>query len=516
MYLPGVALAVALAVAAPARADIFAVAPVVAPGHSDIDIGLFDVSTRTSLPLPVGINTAANEGHPSISNDGRRLAFERRDRAAGTDRLVAADLVTGQTMDLFNTFDTAAFHPTSPAINPDGNWVTTGSQGTGLHGRSLDNFPNSVSATTNESIFSGFELVDPTQTDPSNNGPFAYRRNVPLSGGGTRGQLVVEQVPGAQAPVAASSSSFSVAHPSIARSGDHETIVYDVSALDAAGKPEQSDVGFCVIFLHNGNPCGLGQGVLPPLVNSALDGGRPAFTPDGRYIGFIRDLANGHERIYVFDTETQTLIDASGTDLGLVAARDTGSLCLYERFVLKTTNFPSIGTLTTNLSVAAPVGLLVQRVVGHHRLLGRRVPTLKPVGRIPLGQFRRGRHTIRWKPIVNGHRLAAGLYQFTPRALSRSGRQVRDLGKPACCESVERSAAPRERSVDDCGGRGCFAARDPRAYSSAHDQHDHDDEQEERESGARQRPWLLPELGLGTVPGVAPSGGSPTQSSSSS
>jgi hypothetical protein len=424
------AIAAALVVAAPARADIFAVAPIVAPGHSDIDVGLIDASTGQSLSLPAGVNTtAANENHPSISADGKRLAFERRDRAAGTDRLIVADLVTGQTMDLFNAFDTATLHPTSPAINLDGDWVTTGSVGTGLHGRSLANFPNSVSATTNESIFPGFELVDPTQTDPSDPGPFAYRRNVPQPDGSTRGQIVVEQAQGIPTPFAVNSSQFSAAHPSIALSGGHETIVYNVHAFDSGGKPEQDDIGFCVIFVHNGSPCGLGQGLLPPLVDSQRDESRPAFTPDGRYIGFIRDEADGHERVYLFDTETQTLIDSNGADLGLVATRDTGNLSLYEKPVLRITNLPSLGTLGATLLSPAPIGLLVQRVVGHHRLLGRRVPKLRFAGRIPLGKVRRGHHTIHWRPRVHGHRLRPGLYQFTPRALTKSG-EVRDLGRP--------------------------------------------------------------------------------------
>ena len=166
-----------------------------------------------------------------------------------------------------------------------------------------------------------------------------------------------------------------------------------------------------------------------PIVNSSLDESRPAFTPDGRYIGFIRDEANGHERVYVFDTETQTLIDSNGTDLGLVATRDTGSLGLYEKFLLKVTSFPNFGTVNVSLANTVPIGLLVQHVVGHHRLLGRRVPKLKTVGRIPLGKFRHGRHKIHFRPRVHGHRLKPGRYKFTVRALTRRGK-VRDLGKP--------------------------------------------------------------------------------------
>src|SRR5262249_35357355 len=161
-------------------------------------------------------------------------------------------------------------------------------------------------------IFPGFQLVDPTQTAPNDSSPFAYRRIVPQSGGGARGQVVVEGAQGVATPLAVNSASSSAAHPSVADSDGHETIVYDVSALDAGGQPGQGDIGFCVIWVLNGGPCGLGQGKLPAIVNSSRDEGRPAFTPDGRYIGFIRDEANGHERVYVFDTETQTLIDADG------------------------------------------------------------------------------------------------------------------------------------------------------------------------------------------------------------
>src|SRR5262249_23208387 len=151
--------------------------------------------------------------------------------------------------------------------------------------------------------------------------------------------------------------------------------------------------GYCILFLHNGGPCGQGQGLLPPLVNSARDESRPAITPDGRYIGFIRDESNDHERVYVFDTKTQTLIDPDGTDLGRVATTAPGNLSLYEKPLFQLATLPSQGILNVDITSPIRIGLLVQRVTGHHRLLGRRVPTLKPAGRIPLGAFTRGKHT---------------------------------------------------------------------------------------------------------------------------
>jgi hypothetical protein len=407
------AIALTLLVAAPARADIFAVAPVA--GHSGIDVGLLDLSTGAALTLPAGVNTPVIENHPSISTDGTKLAFERVDLAGGTDRILKTDLTTGQTTDLIDAFEALNYHPTSPAISADGQLVATGSTGLGIFGWT------SPGSFFRNAEFPDSKLVDPTPNAPRSgrigSGPYAYRRIVPGTG---RGQVIVDELDGTTGPVAANGSSSSAAHPSIAVN----TMVYDTSAVDSAGKLQQADIGYCRLYFHNGGPCGQGQGLLPPLVNSPRDETRPAFTPDGRYIGFIRHEANDHERVYVFDTETQTLIDPDGTDLGLVATLDTGNLSLYEKPVFKVTSFPDLGTVVVNPATRVPVGLLVQRVVGHHRLLGRRVPTLKPAGRIPLGTFTAGRHVIHWRA-----HLRPGLYQFTPRALGKSGR-IRDLGTP--------------------------------------------------------------------------------------
>jgi hypothetical protein len=407
------ALALLLA-AAPARADIFAVAPVFRSAANSIDVGLLDLSTGASLTLPAGVNTPAFENHPSITPDGKFLAFERVDQAAGTDRILITDLTTGQTRDLVDTFSSLTYHLTSPAIYPDGEDVALGSNGTGLW---TWGGPGSFS---HEDIFPGFKLVDPTARANAND-EFAYRRIVPQSGGGTIGQIVAEQVLNAPGPVAINSSAFDAQHPALTPSGAHAMLLYDVQPVASTAR---RDIGYCVLYYHGGDPCSLGRGVLPAIVNSAREESRPAWTPDGRYIGFIRDETNGHERVYVFDTETQTLIDPDGTDLGPVATIDTGNLSLYEKPVLRVTNLPSFGTLVVNPVSPVPIGLLVQRVVGHHRLLGRRVPTLKPAGRIPLGRFSAGRHVIHW----HAH-LRPGQYQFTPRALSRSGR-IRDLGTP--------------------------------------------------------------------------------------
>jgi hypothetical protein len=73
--------------------------------------------------------------------------------------------------------------------------------------------------------------------------------------------------------------------------------------------------------------------------------------------------------------------------------------------------------------------ILVQRVVGPHRILGLRPYKLRKVGRVPLGRFRAGHHRLHWNLRVNGRPLRRGRYLVTLRALTKQG-VVRDLAKP--------------------------------------------------------------------------------------
>ena len=163
---------------------------------------------------------------------------------------------------------------------------------------------------------------------------------------------------------------------------------------------------------------------------------RPAFTPDGRYLMFVDQGSDGVGHLLTFDTVTQTILNPTGVILGKLAffgleGRE-GNVSVRDAFVLATATLvftgssPIVGFL---LNQASNVGILVQRIVGHHQLFGRRVPTLRPIGRVPFGPFRSGRHSVRWNLRVNGRRLARGRYLVTARALTGTG-VVRELGTP--------------------------------------------------------------------------------------
>jgi len=98
-------------------------------------------------------------------------------------------------------------------------------------------------------------------------------------------------------------------------------------------------------------------------------------------------------------------------------------------------------TVVATLPVASEVGLLIQRRGKSRRVevevqtptgtdrVTREVPTFIKVGRIPLGPHHKGRNTIHYKLLVNGHPLAPGNYIVTLRSLNAKG-QVLDLSQP--------------------------------------------------------------------------------------
>jgi hypothetical protein len=73
--------------------------------------------------------------------------------------------------------------------------------------------------------------------------------------------------------------------------------------------------------------------------------------------------------------------------------------------------------IQANLGQDCSVGILVQRIVGSKVVHGKRVPVLRRVGRVPLGRHHAGLLKIGWNLKVNGHRLRAGRYLITLRAL---------------------------------------------------------------------------------------------------
>jgi hypothetical protein len=400
-----------------ARADIFAVTDNVISTSEGTDIALIDTSTGNALTLPAGINTADNESHPSISSDGKKLVFERRNPSTGSDRIIMADFATGAIADLFTGFEVGMIHPTSPSITPDGKGVLTGGPGNGPLLTDVSNFPSGPFPHTD--VAGRSQTFDPVATGSAPGSLLAF--DEVGSGPGERDVRFgnIGQTSFGSGGILGEHN----AHPTIASPGGVKTIVFDFAGI-TGGTVDKGHLETCSPV----NPVAAGcpHGTLPG-TNSTDDQTRPAFSPDGRYVGFIRRFNDVFGEVKVWDSGTQTVI----ASLGLATTPDdSGSLSLYERPILRLAHVEiTTGLVSFRLLVPASIGILVQRVTGHRKLFGRTVPKLGKPRRVPLGAFKSGKGHARWNLKVGGRALHRGTYQLTVRALTHSGK-VRDLGKP--------------------------------------------------------------------------------------
>jgi hypothetical protein len=344
------------------------------------------------------------------------------------------DLSSGQMSDLFNGFEVAAHPPRSPAITPNGNTVFTGGE---FRDEGGGQFRPYVTATDVTSFPVGpYTHTDYNQEFTTNQNGFVEDVVAKGSAVGDRiafqarfgavGQIALDTLTaahGLHGDFRAAPSSATLSHPTVGSPDGSLTVIFEEhgGAGGASG-----DIRFLLGDLNS-----FVNGPLTALpVNTTADEARPAFTPDDRYVVFARTGADGHARLFAWDVGTQLLVNASGVDLGGAVGGDAGgppSLYIKPVFTLATVSPAAL--VNFKLITPSSVGIIVQRVVGHHRLFGRKVPKLKLVGRVPFGHFKKGHSKVHWNLRVKGKRLPKGTYQITPRALTKS-QKVRDLGTP--------------------------------------------------------------------------------------
>jgi hypothetical protein len=115
--------------------------------------------------------------------------------------------------------------------------------------------------------------------------------------------------------------------------------------------------------------------------------------------------------------------------VGSTTNRDVGSVSLFFHPLIKTTKLGPGGLFDVGLTGPTGIGIIVQRILGTHRVLGKKGFKLGPARRVPLGSFTKGRHRIRWNRNVGGRPLKPGRYLVTVRAVTPKA-VVRELGSP--------------------------------------------------------------------------------------
>jgi hypothetical protein len=420
-----------------ASADLFAVTEV-AGANGDTDLARFDVGTGARQSLPSSVNSAADEVHPSLSPDGKRLAYESFAPSVGTNRIVALDLGSGTSADLINAFDTLSVMPNDPDWS-DNSHITIG-ENTGetpnpsgtfnAEGMSIgvSSFPSGPFPRT--SVDFG-DFPQPGRTIQYERRPVPGTTRV-LDIAGFRaftgaGRIMLRTNSGT--PVVLSGpANVSDDHPTMSTAD--QVIVFERSAVGSTGDRFGPMLAFTNLSLS-------GLGFLPTIVNTEFDE-RPDFSFDGRYLGFVRINSTGTPHLFVWDTETQVLVNpAGGIDLGALPSNagarellsNDGAIAIGDPALILNSSILANGLIAFNIASLSNIGIIVQKVVGHTRLLGHRAPRLRFIGRVPLGRFHKGRNRIHWDRRVNGKRLSRGLYQITLRSVTKSA-EVRDLGRP--------------------------------------------------------------------------------------
>ena len=138
--------------------------------------------------------------------------------------------------------------------------------------------------------------------------------------------------------------------------------------------------------------------VLTVLAGSSLDTAEGIMRlPDGRLVVVGTDRSSSGENRYLM------------LRYGSAPACSALLGCATVRLVTKTT-----AIITTDLTKAIGVGIIIHRIIGHKRV---------PVGRVPFGTQRAGARPIKWNLKVGGHRLPRGIYEINVRAL-RNGKVV--------------------------------------------------------------------------------------------
>ena len=411
--------ALAMAGLAPgaARADIFAATCV--QGPSSQDIAVLNASLGTPIALPAAVNAPdASELRPSISTDGRRLLFRRMGPGAA-DRLIVVDLATGQSADLFTAFELAENPMFGSAITPDGTIVATGRY---FRKSPIGYWIVEATLSNIQSFPTGPITRSRLRLSPNTSTSRGIVRDVAAGGGG----LYAFQVEGGSLGF-----HFGVFLKQTGGSTSGRQGCCSQPALAAVSSAHvlfenQGQILFmsATITGFSGSLEILEFGVSTPRRESV-----PAQTADGRYVAFVRDAEGANDRLFVFDSQTQTFLNPNGIDLGMkFNGVDCGSTSLYVRSVITTSVITRSGSVTATLRDASSIGIIVQRIVGRTRVLGRKTWKLEPVGRVPLGSFGAGNVFTHWDFEVDGKPLPPGRYLVTLRAVEDD--VVRELGKP--------------------------------------------------------------------------------------
>jgi hypothetical protein len=336
---------------APARAELIAAYDRPGPG-GDLDIALVAATTGEQIALPAGINTSADEFHPSLSGDGRLLTFERATPAgtayAGADANAAkADPLPpfddasqpDKQILVVDIHSGARVQPTvlaladrkkiTPALSSDARWL--------IHGATTGGEAPSARVTVFD--VSGAPNVPPeTQIDRTD---FHNALQSPAIGTGARPLLAFSELQerlGPEMPLSMAAGFDPAVGGVLAPrfkeldrgtdEGDNHPAILSNRFVAYEQTPFSTSSGFNGSGDIRGFDVATGQPLtLVPGVNTGGDERMPAWSADGRYFTWVHHRADDdHDELFTYDFATGQLVNPTPADLGANPSRTSSGI----------------------------------------------------------------------------------------------------------------------------------------------------------------------------------------------
>ena len=447
----GLAVVALLLLPAVSQADILA-AYDHATATGQLDIGLVNASTGQPVPVPAGVNTTAQEFHPTLSPDGTLLAFVRQTfERRGSDQILQAvnrihvvtlrtgadvtpsPLLAGDDRTTTPSFSAdgativAGHHPAGPVTDDRFSVIAYPAGSTTFVDSGFDEALNTPQILALQQLACAFgscvNLIGKTLNPVA--GPRGGVRawELEISGGTTGNRAIIIAQQGsteATLPEPGDQTDGRWSHPAVANGS---LVAAQFERAGANGTLAPGDVHFLDV----------GSGTQTadfPGINTPLDEHFPAWIADGRMLAFLRTTSAGHEQLVLYDTDIAQPLNATQADLG--PAPPSGTLATLRQrqggisiarisppptIACDAACLNSIATLQVG-TTGTKIGIFIQRVQGHGSRVRLRFQT-----RIPLGFHQPGRFHVHLP------HLPDGTYQLVARTLTANDT-IKDVSAP--------------------------------------------------------------------------------------